>query len=266
MSGEGTSGQAFVGAAGSRETGRFLGIPLIIVFLLLLVLFAYMAYRLRVLDGPGATLAVVMGVVIVFATHAGWVVLLFLFAAGGSLVSMVGRERKLRHVGDDAGRLNRGWRNVLGNGGAATAVAAFGFTMSEHGLAFPFAVAVAVAAADTAASELGSLSRRTVLVTRPSMAVPAGTNGGVSWAGTGAGVAAAAVVALAAVWLLPVDWMWVSWIVVAGALGSLLDSLLGALWERSPQRPEGVLSKTQVNLIATGALTLCAFFFQWLLF
>ncbi len=237
---------------------------LVLVVLGLLLLFAVLAVRLHVFDAAGAALAVLFGGVILFATHVGWVLLLFLFAAGGSLVSMVGRERKLRNVGEDAGRLKRGWRNVLGNGAAATGVAAFGFVVPLETVAFPFAVAVAVASADTIASELGSLSRRTVLVTRPSLRVPPGTNGGVSWAGTGAGLGAAFVVALAAVWLLPIGWVWVPMVVLAGALGSLLDSVLGAVWESSDQHPDGVLSKTHVNLIATGALTLCAFGVQWL--
>ncbi len=224
----------------------------------LLALFAVVGHRFGALDLAGSLLAFAMGVVVVVATEPAWVVLLLLFAGGGSLVTRVGRRRRGGSVvGDEAGP--RGWRNVFGNGAAAVAVASLGFFLPGRLLAVPFAVAVAVAAADTFASEVGCLSSRAVLVTHPSSRVPPGTNGGVSWLGTMSGLLAAGGIALAGVWVLPVSWGLVPWVVLAGALGSLLDSWLGATWEFSGHNPTGILSKTHVNLLATTIPTALAF-------
>lgn len=222
-----------------------------------LAVLAFVAYRVRALDLPGCVLSFVMGVVVYFAVGVGWVFLLVLFAGGGSLVSRLGARHKMRVAGE-AEATPRGWRNVVGNGGAAVGVACLGFFLPGEDLALAFSVAVSVAAADTFASEIGCFAKRPVLITRPSRTVPPGTDGGVSWLGTISGVLAAAVVGGTAVVVLPLEAVMVVWIVVAGAMGSLLDSLLGALWERSVHNPHGSLSKTHVNLLATSVPALVA--------
>lgn len=216
-----------------------------------LAAFSILALAMKALDLPGSLSAFLMGLVVVVSVGVQWVVLLLLFAAGGSLVSRVGRHRKAGLPGAGGEPSLRGWRNVLGNGLAATLVAALGWVLDPQVLAFPFAAAVAVAAADTFASELGCLSDKTVLVTRPSRRVPAGTDGGVSWLGTISGTLAAGIVAVVAVVVLPLGWGWAVPIMAAGTFGSLLDSVLGAWWERSAGNPDGFLSKTHVNLVAT---------------
>jgi uncharacterized protein (TIGR00297 family) len=217
---------------------------------LLLCVMALLAVRVRALDASGAAMAALFGVVVLAGMGLWAVLVLLLFAGGGSLVSWVGRSRKAGITDADAWK-PRGWRNVVGNGAAATLVAAGGFVLPLEVVVFPFLVAVAVAAADTFASELGCLSDRAVLITRPSKRVEPGTNGGVSWLGTFSGVGAAFVVALAGWWVLPIAWVWVPLVVLAGAAGSLLDSLLGAVAEYSTMNPRGSLTKTHVNLVST---------------
>jgi uncharacterized protein (TIGR00297 family) len=76
--------------------------------------------------------------------------------------------------------------------------------------------------------------------------VPAGTDGGVSWAGTMAGTAAASVVSLVCVLtgLVPTKWLGIS---IAGAIaGMIADSYLGALLERRK-----LLNNNAVNFLGT---------------
>ena len=108
--------------------------------------------------------------------------------------------------------------------------------------------ALAEAAADTGSSEIGmAFPGRTVLVTT-FKSVPVGTDGGISLFGTIAACLGASTVALAAAatGLTPVRQIAI--IIFAGFLCTLVDSLLGALFER-----RGWLDNDLVNLLSTTA-------------
>jgi uncharacterized protein (TIGR00297 family) len=81
--------------------------------------------------------------------------------------------------------------------------------------------------------------------------VPAGTDGAISWIGTGAGLAAALVTGGVAAWLGLVEprLLWI--VLVAGFLGSTADSILGATLEA-----RGLMDNHAVNFSNTliGAL------------
>jgi uncharacterized protein (TIGR00297 family) len=108
--------------------------------------------------------------------------------------------------------------------------------------------ALAEAAGDTSSSEIGmAFPGKTFLVTN-FKSVPAGTDGGVSLFGTIAALLGAASVAIAAVatGLVPVGRL--ATIVLAGLFGIVIDSLLGAVFER-----RGWLDNDLVNLLSTAA-------------
>src|SRR5579863_3316427 len=92
--------------------------------------------------------------------------------------------------------------------------------------------ALAEAAADTVSSEVGQARSANARLIVSWKVVPAGTDGGVSWAGTLAGIAAAALVSLVSVMtgLMPLRWMGVS--IAAAVSGMIADSFLGALLEQ----------------------------------
>lgn len=103
-------------------------------------------------------------------------------------------------------------------------------------------------AADTFSSELGILSNsKPRLITSPTFrVVPPGTNGGVTVTGLLAGVLGAFTIALSSAVLMPVCQgggssydniksrvQWVLAMTVWGALGSILDSVVGGIFQAS---------------------------------
>lgn len=117
---------------------------------------------------------------------------------------------------------------VLANGGVY-AVAALAATLSATPWLGAAALgALAAAAADTWATEIGLLGGGTPRSIVTGAAVEAGLSGGVTWMGSLGGVAGAAAVAVAANLLVPT--MPASPLLIAGAgvLGGLGDSVLGA--------------------------------------
>jgi uncharacterized membrane protein len=100
----------------------------------------------------------------------------------------------------------------------------------------------AAVAADTFSSELGILSKsKPRLITAPWRVVPPGTNGGVTATGLGAGLLGAFIIAATSALFVPFcrDWAFSEKITyalamtAAGFSGTLLDSLLGALFQAS---------------------------------
>lgn len=193
----------------------------------LAVLIAALAWRLHALSGSGAVAAAILGTV---AMAAGWswgVVLVVYFISSAALSRFRAREKE-RRTGD---LIEKGHRRdavqVIANGGAfGVAAAAFALSPSAAWPAFG-AGALAASAADTWATEIGTLSRKAPRSVLTHAAVPPGTSGGVTLLGTGAALAGASVVAATARSL--------GWPVAAlaggvagGFLGCLLDSVLGA--------------------------------------
>jgi uncharacterized protein (TIGR00297 family) len=106
--------------------------------------------------------------------------------------------------------------------------------------------ALSEAAADTVSSELGQARCAKARLITTWEEVAAGTDGGVSWAGTVAGIAAAVVVSLVCVFaaLVPLRWLGIS--IVAAVTGMIADSFLGAVMERRK-----LLNNDAVNFLGT---------------
>lgn len=107
--------------------------------------------------------------------------------------------------------------------------------------------ALAEATADTSSSEIGmAYPGKTILLTSWKAVAP-GVDGGVSLKGTIAALMTAGMISAAAVVMKLVPSSHALAIMCAGVLGSLADSLLGALLER-----RGFLTNDLVNLLSTG--------------
>jgi uncharacterized protein (TIGR00297 family) len=160
----------------------------------------------------GLIAALAVGGAVVAGT--GWrgvVVLFAFFISGSALTQLSGGAEGARTA-----------RQVLANGGVAAAAAACGWWPVMAG-------ALAAAAADTWATEIGSFSPSLPRLLTTFAPVPAGTSGGVTPLGTVGGVAGAA--ALAGVALLvrpPGQSPAFAGAMLAGVAGMLADSALGA--------------------------------------
>jgi uncharacterized protein (TIGR00297 family) len=181
--------------------------------------------RMRWLDLPGTLAAVLVVASVVVMAGWSWLAPLATFFVVSSLLSH-GGERP-------SGSPMRGLRQVVVNGVLLSLVPAIGFVVYPSPFWFALSVAgIAAATGDTWAGEIGRHVRHNPVSLRTMSRVPAGTSGAVTWVGSGAsgfgGLAIGSVGALVAgspsLVLLGV---------AAGLLGSLTDSVVGAVWQGS---------------------------------
>jgi uncharacterized protein (TIGR00297 family) len=114
--------------------------------------------------------------------------------------------------------------------------------------------ALAEAATDTVASEIGQYRRKDALLITTWERVPAGTDGGITIPGSIAGLAAGMVIAAVAAvgGILPQTQLWIP--VATGFAGMLIDSILGATLQR-----RGWISNQAVNFFGTLAAAALAY-------
>lgn len=150
----------------------------------------------RAVTADGAVVGAITGTAILIVGGFFYWTMLMLFFVTASLVSRAGKKRKaaldeLHEKGD-----KRDWVQVLANGGVATvAVLLLGIT-GNRAFGIAAAASFASANADTWASELGVLSRRSPRSVLTWKSLPRGTSGAVSGVGTAASAIGAGIIAL----------------------------------------------------------------------
>jgi len=193
---------------------------------LLSTVVALVARTTRTLSGSGAIAATLVGT-ISFAAGWSWGALLFSFFASASALSKLGNVRKVERVGPVVGKGDeRDFAQVLANGGVYS-VAALGYLLVPSPAWYAIAAgALAASAADTWATEVGTLAAAEPVSIISGKRVLAGTSGGVTLLGSAAGVAGGLFIGAAATlarW--PVSFAAVA---LGGIAGALADSILGA--------------------------------------
>lgn len=235
---------------------------------LIAVIIAYAAYHAKSLNRSGAIAAVVAGTVIFGIGGWRWAVLLLTFFISSSALTRAFKKRKfdLSEKFSKGGQRDAG--QVFGNGGLATLFA--GLTLlapDDPRLWLGFAAALAASNADTWATELGVLNPHPPrLITHPTRAVEKGTSGGISLVGTLAALAGAGLIGLLAGLLNPhgISWQTMLLVTVAGLLGSLFDSLLGATVQAIYRCPSCDKETEQHPVHSCGTLTTLIRGWKWL--
>jgi uncharacterized membrane protein len=226
--------------------------------------------RRRWLTRRASLVAVAVGLAVVFGTGAGGGLLLLVFLSSSSALTRLRASAKVADGGEHAASSGgRTGGQVWANGGVAALCAMLSPLPGMQGLAAGVAGALAAATADSWATEIGTAVRgKTVLVTSLREVTP-GTSGGMSIAGTLAGLSgsilAGCLVTVASdLWATP--WLPAAgsagtgpWpgsapalaacaaITLGGVTGMLVDSVLGATLEG--RRPW--IDNEAVNLLAT---------------
>lgn len=198
--------------------------------------FGWWTWRRGSLSVGGAIAAVGLGILVTLTAGVEWMLPLFLFFLSSSLI---GKLLPASTPGSDAkDKQPRDVVQVLCNGGIYGLLA---LTDLDPTLLL---ITMAVATADTWASEIGKYFRQSTVDILRLRRVPPGLSGGISTAGNLGGAAGAILIGGAGFLLLPTftpgDFVSV---IAFGFLGMLLDSLLGAgLQARYRDPSTGVLS------------------------
>jgi uncharacterized protein (TIGR00297 family) len=189
------------------------------------------AYRLRATDFWGSVSGFGLGLLIAATSGWAWVAVLIAFLVLGSGATKYRYRFKLSiHAAEDK-RGARGIRNVVANGAVAASISVINYFKPSPVLAVLFVAAIASAAADTLATEIGLLSRRSpVLINRPTHVTPPGISGGVTLLGEMAALLGSLIMALfaAAVGVLASPLAYIFVAALAGFVGCNVDSLLGS--------------------------------------
>jgi uncharacterized protein (TIGR00297 family) len=171
------------------------------------------AYWRKALTVDGAIAAACIGTVVFARGGVRAAISLVVFFVSSSALSRLGEHQKRQAPLAQAKGAQRDAWQVLANGGVATLAIALGRPTA-------FVGALAAAAADTWATELGLLARSRPRMITTLAPVPPGTSGAITPEGLVASLCGAVVVGLASNRIVTAA--------VAGLGGSLVDSLLGA--------------------------------------
>lgn len=192
--------------------------------------FGVLAWHLRFLDRSGAVAGGLLTASVVGLGGWAWAVPGFTFFFLSSLLSRLGRRRKAEAEARSEKGSVRDAGQVYANGGVAWAFLLL-HALIPHPLWYPaYLGAFAAAAADTWATELGTLWKGQPRLLTTGRPVPRGTSGAVSLPGTAGALLGAVAVCLSAGGRLPDRYSLFTLILIAGGglAASFLDSLLGA--------------------------------------
>lgn len=189
-------------------------------------LVALAALRARMLSTSGGIAAAVLGAISIAAGWSWGALPLALFLSASAL-SRLGAREKAERLGSIVEKgSTRDASQVLANGGVYAA-AALGYLVAPSPIWHAVgAGALAASAADTWATEVGTLIGGSPISIISGERVPAGTSGGVTLIGTAAAAGGALFIgALAALanWSVPF-----TVVALGGVAGAMADSLLGA--------------------------------------
>jgi uncharacterized protein (TIGR00297 family) len=199
----------------------------------LAALIAGSAWRAGSLSRSGAVAALLLGGVAMTAGRP-WGLFLVAWFLTATLASRYGRRAKEIATGDVVAKDDRrDAAQVLANGGvfALCALVSLLGATDDSLLRVMGAGALVAAGADTLATETGTLWRRPPWSLRSWGRVPTGTSGAVSLPGTAGMVAGAGVLAAVAqlTGLTPPGLLF--HVALAGILGAVADTLIGAWWQ-----------------------------------
>jgi len=219
-----------------------------------LIIIAGMAYSIlaKKLTILAAFTGGILACLIFVASGYAGVAMMTTFFILGSVSTSWQRRKKQAFADSQENRIGRSASQVFANAGVAAiaGLLIILFPQLANLLLPAMAAAFASATADTLSSELGMVYGKRFLNIITFKADHCGMDGVVSLEGTLIGIAGSCIIAL--VYAIGFGWdIGLVFIVIAGTVGNLTDSILGALLER-----KGLLGNNTVNFLNTLAAAL----------
>ena len=201
------------------------------IVLMFLVLFVSV-YKRKLTPAAGGT-AFILGMVVMNGTGFTGIAMMLAFFAMGVAATAHKRSLKRSITAGAPHTEERTALQVLANGGVAGICSLPAFVDRSHTLLYVFLAAgsLASAAADTLSSELGTVYGKRFVNVLTGKKEARGLDGVISLEGTVAGIAGAFVIASIFGVVYGFNRMFL-FIVIAGFIGNLFDSILGATLER----------------------------------
>lgn len=204
----------------------------------------FYAYKKRAISIDGASIAILVGAILYFCGGLYLYLALLGFFILGSIITKIKNPYKnsIKKYNKESNN-GRNASQVLSNSLPAV-VLAFMYYLSHNSLYLLLAFVIfAGASADTFASEIGSLSKRKVISLIGLKEVPRGLSGGVSILGILASIVGALILSF---FVYPeFGKSGVIFCTFLGFLGSIIDSILGSLFQRKYMTSDGLLSDYQ---------------------
>ena len=196
--------------------------------LLAALLVAIVSYKLTFVNAGGALLTFLMGCIIFGFGGWSYTMPIMCFFILSSLLSKIGKKRKKLIELSYQKTSVRDFYQVMANGGVATALVLYIFLTGNDYLYPLYLAAIAVANADTWGTELGIFSKSRPVIITSFKNVDPGTSGAISYLGSIASLTGSMIIALIGTCLYSMDLYIVIIVVLAGFLGSIFDSFIGA--------------------------------------
>lgn len=230
----------------------------IVLFILCIGVAASIGFRKLTIAGSIA--GGVLGWLLYKGVGTSGIVMLAVFFVAGTLATSIGRNKKERLGIAEKNKGQRTVWQVLANGGIAGLAGLLAWIDPHHSPVWPLAATCALssASADTLSSELGSLYGKRFYNILNFQKDQRGLDGVVSVEGTLLGLAGSALIA--GIYSLGYGISrYVLWILIAGTIGNLADSLLGAALER-----KGRITNDWVNGLNTLVAATVGVLLWWL--
>ena len=200
----------------------------LLFYLLAVVIFGGVSYRLRWLTAGGSITASAFGFCLLWLGGWPWVLPLLIFFGSSSALSKI-RGKGVKSREKDKKRDDiRNVTQVLANGGMAWLLLLLYALTNELYWYAGFIGSLAAATADTWATEIGRLAGGKPRHILTGGLLDKGLSGGITWQGTTGSMMGAVVIGLSCVPFYDNSMMYCLILgLVAGMVGSLLDSVLG---------------------------------------
>lgn len=227
-----------------------------IIISVLIILYAYIRNKINL---SAVISAGIIGTIVIISVGVYWFYLVLAFFIVGNFITKYRyNEKRMRGVAEGV----RTYKNVFGNGGSAMIFSLFYALVHNPILLFGFMGAMAEAAADTFATEVGQAFEKQPRLITTLKKTRVGASGAISLHGEIAALMGAGIISSIPL-LFPFDFHLKNFIlaigILSGFLGCNIDSILGATVEKNR------MDKHMINFFGTLSGGIFAMLFYLLL-